>query len=150
MLIKKNIQNLELRQLGRSGEVEERNGRHISGGNTADCHTNPPKDSWILSDDVLVFDFAIYCQIRARASPVEVRVLSYLPQGQGVWMQHTWYGISPLGGGHHKHHQRATRTYTGLGEQTLRGHKQTPVHTMTQEKGAVTLQETDPHFPGSV
>ena len=30
------------------------------------------------------------------------------------------------------------RTYTGLGKQTLGGHKQNLVHTRTQEKGAVT------------
>ena len=35
------------------------------------------------------------------------------------------------------------RTYTGLGKQTLGGHKQNLVHTRTQEKGAVTPKETD-------
>ena len=33
---------------------------------------------------------------------------------------------------------RATRTYTGLGNQTLGGHKQSLMCTRTQEKGAVT------------
>ena len=47
-------------------------------------------------------------------------------------------------------HGRATRTYTGLGKQTLGGHKQNFVHTRTQEKGAVTSQETNPYFPVSV
>ena len=42
------------------------------------------------------------------------------------------------------------RTSTGLGEQTLGGHKQNLVRTRTQEKGAVTLQETDPDLPVSV
>ena len=42
------------------------------------------------------------------------------------------------------------RTYTGLGKQTLGGHKQNLVHTRTQEKGAVTPQETDPDLPMSV
>ena len=41
-------------------------------------------------------------------------------------------------------------TYTGLGEQTLGGHKQNLVHTRTQEKGAVTPQETGPDLPVSV
>ena len=59
------------------------------------------------------------------------------------------YGISPLGGRHYPHH-RATRTYTGLRKQTLGGHKQNLVHTRTQEKGAETLQETDPDLPMSV
>ena len=36
------------------------------------------------------------------------------------------------------------RTYTGLGKQTLEGHKQNHVHTGTQEKGAVSAQETEP------
>ena len=42
------------------------------------------------------------------------------------------------------------RTYTGLGKQTLGGHKQNLVHTRIQEKGAVTLQETEPDLPVSV
>ena len=41
-------------------------------------------------------------------------------------------------------------TYTGLGKQTLGGHKQNLVHTRTQEKGALTQQETDPDLPVSV
>ena len=31
--------------------------------------------------------------------------------------------------------------------ETLGGHKQNLVHTRTQEKGAVTPQETEPHLP---
>ena len=42
------------------------------------------------------------------------------------------------------------RTYTGLGKQTLRKHKQNLVRTRTQEKGAVTPQETDSALPVSV
>ena len=42
------------------------------------------------------------------------------------------------------------RTFTGLGKQTLGGHKQNLVHTSTQEKGAVTPQGTDPDLPMSV
>ena len=42
------------------------------------------------------------------------------------------------------------RTFRGLGKQTLGGHKQKLVHTRTQEKGAVTPQETDPDLPVSV
>ena len=41
-------------------------------------------------------------------------------------------------------------TSTGLGKQTLGGHKQNLVCTRTQEKGVVTPQETDPDFPVSV
>ena len=39
------------------------------------------------------------------------------------------------------------RTSTGLGKQTLGGHKQNLVHTRTQEKGAVTTQETGQDLP---
>ena len=42
------------------------------------------------------------------------------------------------------------RTYTLVGEKTLGGHKENLVHTRTQEKGAVTPQETDPNLPVSV
>ena len=42
------------------------------------------------------------------------------------------------------------RTYTGLGKQTLGGHKQKLVGARTQEKGAVTPQETDPDLPMGV
>ena len=42
------------------------------------------------------------------------------------------------------------RTSTGLGKQTLGGHKQKLVHTRSQEKGAVTPQETEPDLPVSV
>ena len=41
------------------------------------------------------------------------------------------------------------RTYTGLGKQTLGGHKQYLVCTRTQEEGAVTPEETDPDLPVS-
>ena len=44
----------------------------------------------------------------------------------------------------------AYRTYTGLGKQTLGGHKQNLVHTTTQEKGAGTPQGTDPDLPAGV
>ena len=42
------------------------------------------------------------------------------------------------------------RTYTGLGKQAFGGHKQNLVHTRTQEKGAVSAQETEPDLPVSV
>ena len=42
------------------------------------------------------------------------------------------------------------RTYTGLGKQTLGGHKQDLVCTRTQEKGAVTPKETGPGLSVSV
>ena len=58
-------------------------------------------------------------------SPAEVRVSSSLPQGQGFWVQLDY------------------RTYTGLRKQTLERHKQNLVCTRTQEKGAVTPEETD-------
>ena len=42
------------------------------------------------------------------------------------------------------------RTYRGLGKQTLGKHKQNLVCTGTQEKGAMTLLETEPHLPVSI
>jgi len=45
---------------------------------------------------------------------------------------------------------RAARTHTGLGKQTLGGHKQNLICTTTQEEGAVTPQATDPDVPVSV
>jgi len=71
-------------------------------------------------------------------------------RGKGSGCSRPGYGISPLGGGCHWPHHRAARTYTGLGKQTLGGHKQNLVCTRTQEKGAVTPQETDADFPVSV
>ena len=41
------------------------------------------------------------------------------------------------------------KTYTGLGKQTLGGHKQNLVCTKTEEKGAVAPQETDSDLPVS-
>ena len=82
-------------------------------------------------------------------SPEEVRVSSSLLQGQGPWAQQTWAWHKPSCRRQKPHH-RAARTYTGLGTQTLRGHEQNPVCTRTQEKGAVTPQETDPDLPVSV
>ena len=43
-----------------------------------------------------------------------------------------------------------TELNTGLGKQTLGGHKQNLVHTGSQEIGAVTPDETDPDLPVSV
>ena len=42
------------------------------------------------------------------------------------------------------------RNCTGLGKQTLGGHKQNLVHTRTQKKEAVTAPETEPDLPVSV
>ena len=42
---------------------------------------------------------------------------------------------------------KVARTYTGLGKQTLGGHKQNYVRDKTQEKATVTLEETNPDLP---
>ena len=60
------------------------------------------------------------------------------------------YGLSPPGGSCHYPHHRASRTYTGLGKQTLGGDKHNLVHTRTQEKGAVNPHEINPDLPMSV
>ena len=57
-----------------------------------------------------------------------------------MWHKSSWRRL-PLT------HRRAGRTDTGLGKQTLGGHKQNLVHTRTQEKGAVAPQEADPDLP---
>ena len=42
------------------------------------------------------------------------------------------------------------RTDTGIGKQTLGGHRKALVCTRTQEKGAETPEENDPDLPVSV
>ena len=64
-----------------------------------------------------------------------------LPQGQGLWLQQTWVWLKPSWRRSLLTHHRASRTYTGLGKQTLEGYKRNLVRTRTQEKGAVTPQE---------
>ena len=81
---------------------------------------------------------------------MEVQVSSGLLQGQGLWVQQTWMWHKPSWRRSPLTPHRAARTYTGLGKQALGGHKQNFVRTRTQEKGAVTLQETDPDLPVSV
>ena len=71
-------------------------------------------------------------------------------RGRGSGCSRPGCGVSPLAGGHHLPHHRASRTYRGLGKQTLGGYKQNLVHSRTQEKGTVTPQETDPDLPMSV
>ena len=61
-----------------------------------------------------------------------------LLQGQGLWVQQTWVWHKPSWRMSPITYHRATRTYTGLGKQTLGGHKQHLGHTRTQEKGAMT------------
>ena len=77
-------------------------------------------------------------------------VSSGLPQGQGLWVQRTWVWHKPSWRRSPLTNHRAARIYTGLGKQVLGGHKQKLVCTRTQEKGAVTPQETDPDLPVSV
>ena len=50
-------------------------------------------------------------------------------RGKGSGCRRPGYGISPLGGSRHWPHHRITRTYIGLGKQTLGGHKQNLVCT---------------------
>ena len=66
-----------------------------------------------------------------------------LRQQQGLWVHKLFWRRLQLT------HHRATRTYTRLGKQTLRGHKQNLVCTRAQEKGAVTPEETDSDLPMS-
>ena len=97
----------------------------------------------------IIFSYSICCLSvcgllcrRFWVSPEEVQVSSGLPQGQGLWVQQAWVWHKPSWRRSSLTHHRAARTYTGLGKQTLGGHKQNLVCTRTQEKGAVTPQET--------
>ena len=80
------------------------------------------------------------------------QVSSGLLQRQGLWVQQTWLWHKPYSSWRKssltppQSHQNLHRT----GKQTLGGHKQKFVCTRTQEKGAVTPQETDPYMPMSV
>ena len=60
-------------------------------------------------------------------------VSSGLSQGQGLWVQQTWVGISPPG---EVTNNRTARTYTGLGDRLLGGHKQNLVHQHPGERSS--------------
>ena len=68
---------------------------------------------------------------------------------KGLWVSQTWMWCKSPWRRSAFTHLRAARTYTELGKQTLGEHKQSPC-SRTQEKGAVTPQETDPDLPVSV
>ena len=67
--------------------------------------------------------------------------------GQELWVQQTWVWHKPSWRRLPLTHYRAAKTYTGLGKQTLGGHKQNLVCTRTQKKGAVTPHQADPDWP---
>ena len=77
-------------------------------------------------------------------SPAEIAGVACC-RGQGLWVQLTWVWHKPSW-----RRSPLIPTHTGLEKQTLGGHKQNLVSTRTQEKGAVTPQETDPGLPVSV
>ena len=80
---------------------------------------------------------------------VQLRTACGRGRDRGSGCSRLRYGISPLGGGHQQLYQRASRTYTGLGKRLVVGTNRM-LSTKTQEKGAVTPQETDPDMPVSV
>ena len=77
-------------------------------------------------------------------------LISALPQGHELWDQQTWvwhkpsYGRSPLAPPQSRQNLHRTGETDSWGAQTK------PVCNRTQEKGAVTPQETDPDSPMSV
>ena len=79
-----------------------------------------------------------------------VWVSSGLLRGQGLWVQYIWVWHKPSWRRSPLTHHGATRTYTGLGKQTLGGHRQKLVCPRAQKKGAVAPQEPDPDLPRSV
>ena len=64
-------------------------------------------------------------------------------RGRGFGCSRPWYGISPLLKRSPLTPPESSQNLHRTGKQTLGGHKQNLVHTRTQEKGAVTPQETD-------
>ena len=90
------------------------------------------------------------CRINCSAADRGGMGQQWTAAGQGLWVQQTWVWHKPSWRRSPLTHHRAARTYTGLGKQTLGGHKQNPVCTRTQEKGAVSPQEADPDLPISV
>ena len=81
---------------------------------------------------------------------MEVPVSSGLPQGQRLWVQQTWVWHKPSWRRSPLTPPQSCQTLHNTRKQTLGGHKQNLVCTRTQEKGAVTPQETDPDLPVSV
>ena len=81
---------------------------------------------------------------------MEVRVSSGLLQGQVLWVQQTWVWHKPSWRRSPLTPTQSCQNLYRTGEKTLGEHKQNLVHTRTQEKGAVTPQETDPDLPMSV
>ena len=71
-------------------------------------------------------------------------------RGRGSGCSRPGYGINPLGGGHHLTPLLSCQNIHRTGKQTLGAHKQNLVCNKTQEKGAVTTQETDTGLPVSV
>ena len=86
------------------------------------------------------------------ASPEEVPVSSGLPQGQGLWVQQTWVWYKPSWRRLPLTHHRA-QNYTGLGKQTLRGHKQnleTPGPRREEQWPHKRLTQTCPAVSGTL
>ena len=126
-------------QDGRRGEITFRI-KHLthqtcSEGSNKSCVHQDPDTPWRLNQNCVW------------VPPAKVPVSSGLLQGQGLWVQQSWVWHKPFW-------RRLPLTppseLTGLGKQNLGGHKQNLVHTKTQEKGAVTPQDTDPDLPVSV
>ena len=120
-------------QDGRRGEIMFRIKPHISqrcleGSNKNLCAAGDPTET----EPVLPFSVWM--------SPAEIQVSIGLAGALAA-------PASPLARGRHQPHHRATRTYTGLGKQTLGGHKQNLLCTRTQEKGTVTPQRLTQTFP---
>ena len=82
---------------------------------------------------------------------MEIRVSSGLLQEQGLWVQQTWMWHKPSWRRLPLTPPQSRQNLHRTGENRLSdGHKQNLVPTRTQEKGAVTPQETDPDLPVSV
>ena len=128
-------------QGGRRGEIAFRIKpytcqRHSEGSNKTCAHQNPETPQRLSQNCVWVF-------------PTEVQVSSGLPQGQGLWVQLTWMWQKPSWRRLPLTPPQSCQNLHRTGE-TYSWRAQNLVHTRTQEKGAMTPQETDPDLLVSV
>ena len=76
-------------------------------------------------------------------SPVEVQFSSGQRRREGLWVQQTWVWHKPSWRRSPLTPPQSCQNLHRTGKYTRGGHKQNLVRTRTQEKGAVTPQETD-------
>ena len=81
---------------------------------------------------------------------MDLWVSSGLPQGQAFWVQQTWLWHKPSWRRSPLIPSLSCQNLHSTWKQTLVGHRQNLVCTRTQEKRAVSPQDTDPDLPRNV